>query len=406
MTDSLAPPRRRLRSRAAANHDLNDAATDLVLTFGGVIFRDARRYSACSADAEDAYQRAIETLLTKAPTADREQLLPWIRRVARNEAIEIARQRKRLVPTEFESEPDDWMSTDPTPEERAEDSFSIGVAAEALSRLTKDQARCLRIQADGHSYKEIAQITGFSARKVTRCVIEGRRAFVQQTSAIEAGSECARIEPLLHLIADGEESARESAGSHLANCGACRATLRAYVGVPSNMAALFPVAVLSVNDPTLPLSTLESVWHSVAGRVASQAYSVQQWAEIGTAKKLGAVVAVTAAVATGTTVVDKPAGGGSFDERRTGGGQSTEPTSVNEPAIDTPSPPLDREASAPDEVNESRPDASASPRDAGDLLSPQDADPSAVVRSETSPPPRSTLKTEPGADADVGDLAP
>ena len=36
----------------------------------------ARRYSLCTEDAEDAYQRALEILLTKAPTRDRSELRP------------------------------------------------------------------------------------------------------------------------------------------------------------------------------------------------------------------------------------------------------------------------------------------------------------------------------------------
>src|SRR5215212_6859836 len=40
--------------------------------------RHARRYSLCAADAEDACQRGIEILLTKAPAAGRSELRSWL----------------------------------------------------------------------------------------------------------------------------------------------------------------------------------------------------------------------------------------------------------------------------------------------------------------------------------------
>ena len=41
----------------------------------------ARRYSATPEDAEDAYQRGLEILLAKAPTADEAELVPWLKTV-------------------------------------------------------------------------------------------------------------------------------------------------------------------------------------------------------------------------------------------------------------------------------------------------------------------------------------
>ncbi|HNC05243.1 MAG TPA: sigma factor, partial [Solirubrobacterales bacterium] len=55
----------------------------------------ARRYSICPEDAEDAYQRGIEILLSKAPTTDTRHLLPWTRKVIKHEALAIRRTRER-----------------------------------------------------------------------------------------------------------------------------------------------------------------------------------------------------------------------------------------------------------------------------------------------------------------------
>src|SRR5436190_14079634 len=41
----------------------------------------ARRYSASPEDVEDAYQRGVELLLTKAPTTTEDELLPWVKTV-------------------------------------------------------------------------------------------------------------------------------------------------------------------------------------------------------------------------------------------------------------------------------------------------------------------------------------
>ena len=43
------------------------AAVDLVTRSSSSFKRSARRYSLCAADAEDAYQRSLEILLTRRP---------------------------------------------------------------------------------------------------------------------------------------------------------------------------------------------------------------------------------------------------------------------------------------------------------------------------------------------------
>ena len=41
----------------------------------------AQRYAGTPEDAEDAYQRGLEIPLTKAPTADEAELVPWLKTV-------------------------------------------------------------------------------------------------------------------------------------------------------------------------------------------------------------------------------------------------------------------------------------------------------------------------------------
>ncbi len=47
------------------------AAVEMIARYEAALRRTARRYSLDAEDAEDAYQRALEIVLTKAPTTDR-----------------------------------------------------------------------------------------------------------------------------------------------------------------------------------------------------------------------------------------------------------------------------------------------------------------------------------------------
>jgi DNA-directed RNA polymerase specialized sigma24 family protein len=57
------------------------AAVERLAAHELTIRRTARRYSLCADDAEDAFQRALEILLTKAPTDRMRELVPWMQTV-------------------------------------------------------------------------------------------------------------------------------------------------------------------------------------------------------------------------------------------------------------------------------------------------------------------------------------
>lgn len=100
---------------------------------------------------------------------------------------------------------------------------------EALRRLKPHERRALRLQAAGYSYREIAELSGWTYTKVNRCISEGRRAFRKALEDIESGRECARLAPVLAELGVRRTTAAELADlrAHLATCLACRATLRA-----------------------------------------------------------------------------------------------------------------------------------------------------------------------------------
>src|SRR3954451_17809196 len=83
--------------------EIEPAALELVRRHGAQIMSTARRYAASPEDAEDAYQRGLEILLTKAPTTSADELVPWLKTVVKHEAFALRKQRERHgTPTEHE----------------------------------------------------------------------------------------------------------------------------------------------------------------------------------------------------------------------------------------------------------------------------------------------------------------
>lgn len=231
--------------------------------------RIARRFSLCADDAEDALQRGLEILLHKAPSDDPRQLIKWTQTVVKHEALAIRREREQtLAGPAAISDPDhDWVSLLPAggdgPPERAERREAIARSREALQALKPQELRALTLLAEGYSYVEIGEMTGYSHTKVNRCLAEGRERFRQLIARSEDGTRCAELQPLLSAFCDGEVGAEEVAElrEHLRACPSCRATLRAYRAAPAAAAAL---------APTLPLdrSLLERAQDAVAGIAA------------------------------------------------------------------------------------------------------------------------------------------
>jgi DNA-directed RNA polymerase specialized sigma24 family protein len=78
-----------------ARGEIDEAALGLARRHGAQILATARRYSATPEDAEDAYQRGLEILLTKAPTTREEELVPWLKTVVLG-TIRPSRERLHL----------------------------------------------------------------------------------------------------------------------------------------------------------------------------------------------------------------------------------------------------------------------------------------------------------------------
>lgn len=226
------------------------AAVELIARDGAALKRAARRYSLCAADAEDAYQRTLEILLTKAPSDRGRELFGWSKTVVKHEALAIRRNRERLLgkalPRDGEGEDRDPVALIPSsedgPAERVERREEVARSREALRALKPAELRALTLLGEGYSYAEIGEITGFSQTKVNRCLAEGRERFRTLLARSEDGARCTEMAPLLSAFCDHETSAEEAAEvrEHLRACAGCRAAMRAYRAAPTRIAALAP----------------------------------------------------------------------------------------------------------------------------------------------------------------------
>lgn len=232
-----------LKRAAVENYARNEAA----------LRRTARRFSLCDDDADDALQRALEILLHKAPTADPRELVKWMQKVVRHEALAIRRERERILagPAAAPDAGEDWVSLLPAasdgPAEIVERREAVARSREALQALKPQELRALTLLAEGYSYIEIGEMTGYSHTKINRCLAEGRERFRNLVSRSADGSRCAEMRPLLSAFCDGEAQGEEATAlrEHLRACAHCRATLRAYRAAPAAAAALAPSLPLS-----------------------------------------------------------------------------------------------------------------------------------------------------------------
>jgi RNA polymerase sigma factor (sigma-70 family) len=227
--EELAGARRAARERRRPPHgDVERAALDLIRRRGREILGTARRYSSDLDDADDAYQRGLEILLTKAPSTREDELVRWLKTVVKHEAFALRRQRQRHAPVTDDGQLGERLTPPEITHDQAERYERLSQGAEALRLLKPQETRGLRLRAEGYSYKEICPITGWTYTKVNRVLTEGRRALRRNAMAIEAGDECERLAPVLDKVvvrAGGVDDMRELHG-HLRTCLSCRARLR------------------------------------------------------------------------------------------------------------------------------------------------------------------------------------
>jgi len=289
------------------------AAVELIARHEATLKRTARRYSIDAEDAEDAYQRALEIVLTKAPTTDPRDLIRWTQTVTKHEALAIRRHREKLLgypaARDRAGVPLDPVALIPAegdgPDEQAERRETVARTREALRALKPAELRSLTLLAEGYSYAEIGEITGFSPTKINRCLAEGRDRFRALLAGSEDGSRCRELRPLLSAFCDGEASPGEAATAreHLRACAHCRATMRTYRAAPQVAAALFPALPPSRSL----LGRIHDLLNGLGSRLAGGADPATQVVAGGGTKGTGMLaaaklLAVCAGAAGGTAV--------------------------------------------------------------------------------------------------------
>jgi RNA polymerase sigma factor (sigma-70 family) len=362
--------------------EIDAAALALLARHGAQILATARRYAATPEDAEDACQRGLEILLTKAPSTSEDELIPWLKTVVKHEAFALRRQRERHSPVTDDGELRDRPAPAAVTHEQAERLERLRQGAEALRHLKPHETRALVLKAEGFSYREICAMTGWSYTKVNRLLTEGRRAFLQRVSGIQRGAECSRYEPLLSALADGEASAEDLARlrPHMQTCLSCRAALREFRALPDRVASVVPAAALAGAGGGGPLrNLLESLLGAAQYKTAAMGERLHAAAELATGQKVAAVAASAAALAGGGTAIDEFANHqGSPLPKPV---QRVEPQPVKEEDSAEPAPPAA-------EV----PPAESAP-------SPEPAPPPAPAPEPASPPPDPAAEFAPGGSA-------
>ena len=219
---------------------------DVIRLHADGLLRIARRHSLGTEDAQDAYQRGLEIFLRHADRLDPAGAPAWLRTVVKHEAMSVRRVRQReLAPPDLDFDRLEARTT-PSPDEQVVAFEAVAKSAEALKRLKPQEVRALWLQAQGNSYDEIRELTGWTRTKVNRCLYEGRRSFLERYAGIESGAECERWESSLSALVDGEATTAElvELRPHLRACTSCRAVVRELHRAAEPLRIVLPVGVV------------------------------------------------------------------------------------------------------------------------------------------------------------------
>ncbi len=312
--DACDPP----EGRRLTDDERDALVVDVVRLHADGLLRLARRHSMCADDAQDAYQRGLEIMLRHAHRLDPERAPSWLRTVVKHEAMAVRRGRQRDLPPgdlDFDRLEAHGM---PSPEERASAFETVARSAEALQRLKPQEVRALWLRAQGNSYKEIGELTGWSRTKVNRCLYEGRRSFLERYAGIASGAECERWQPLLSSLVDGEATREQlvELRPHLRACPACRGVVRELHRSATPLAIVLPVGAAAQAHASLEpaghlfVKVYDSATTWLGERAASSFVRAQIAVDAVSAStgKVTAVAAASAAVAGGGAVVVDQAG--------------------------------------------------------------------------------------------------
>jgi RNA polymerase sigma-70 factor (ECF subfamily) len=124
--------------------------------------REARRYLLASHDVDDAVQEALMRAWRRRATCRGEDRLPWMRQIARNEALRLLDRRRTRSERELLDD-ETFLSgvRDEEAEEATEDLLRKLQVGEVIGRLSVDDRRLLALRyAKDLSQPEVARMLG------------------------------------------------------------------------------------------------------------------------------------------------------------------------------------------------------------------------------------------------------
>ncbi len=142
----------------------------------------AKRNCASPELAEDAVQDALVLFMEHFDPTSQAPPLAWLSLTLKRRCWAIERNQRRDRTKQPEQDIDhcsqQQLPTTPIgqPEEMLDLAEEIATTRGQLEGIKPDERRAISLLAFGYSYSEIRDLTGWSHRKVTRCVTEGRAA--------------------------------------------------------------------------------------------------------------------------------------------------------------------------------------------------------------------------------------
>lgn len=338
------------------------------------LIRFAARFSHSLHDGEDAYQRAMEIALVRAPTCAEPQFGAWLRTVVKHEALAIADQRGRESTAHGADIADSASLTSPMgrrPEVVAEWRDRHRAIRDALYDLSESQRTCLMLVSAGFSYDHVCEVTGLTRRTVERAVLSGRAGLHRFEADVVTGAACQRLRPAVERVGAGAAAAGEErrVARHVERCAACRSMLRGRQETALHLASFVPATLIGAPlaslpgaDPSLAAAYVDRLANGAVARVGqvTQAALDLSVAGLGRVGAKASVLAIAALiglplVADAVTPADRPGTGATAEA-------TLPPATIRarvpaEPAAADPSaaPPRTRPKTSPQETRPARP---------------------------------------------------
>ena len=145
---------------ANGRQDARQWVLSVLREYEGPLVRYALRLTGDEPTARDAVQHAFLRLCDQSPEGLRDRVGPWLFAVCRNKAVDLIRQRRRTVP--LESIPPNFPGPDADPADVAEQEELSRRLGEMVADLPPARREALDLWSAGFTYRQIAQIAGYS----------------------------------------------------------------------------------------------------------------------------------------------------------------------------------------------------------------------------------------------------